>query len=155
MFNEPALQDRFGPRNSCFGCGPSNPRGLQIKSHVRGDDVIAEWKADTAHEAFPGVLCGGIIGTLLDCHSNWAAAWHLMNKNQVQGFPYTVTAEYTVKMLKPTPTSGMIHLRAWVVESSDRKATVEAELSAGGAVTAICKGIFVAVKEGHVAHGRW
>ena len=32
-----ALQDRFAPQSRCFGCGPANPQGLQIKSHVAED----------------------------------------------------------------------------------------------------------------------
>ena len=26
------LQDRYAPSNACFGCGPANAQGLQIKS---------------------------------------------------------------------------------------------------------------------------
>ena len=58
-------------------------------------------------------------------------------------------------MLKPTPTDGPVHLRARVVESTDDRATVDCELSAGGIVTATCRGTFVAVKPGHPAYDRW
>ena len=76
-----SLQDRFAPHNRCFGCGPSNDKGLRIKSIVSGDEVVAEWQPEPHHEAFPGMLNGGICGTLLDCHSNWTAAWHLMQQS--------------------------------------------------------------------------
>ena len=69
-----SIQDRYAPGNACFGCGPSNPDGLQIKTFVEGDEFIAEFTPEKRHEAFDGVLCGGIIGTLLDCQMNWAAA---------------------------------------------------------------------------------
>ena len=36
-----SLQDRYAPQNRCFGCGPSNDKGLRIKSYVEGDEVIA------------------------------------------------------------------------------------------------------------------
>lgn len=152
---EKSLQETHGPKNTCFGCGPSNMKGLRIKSFVRGDQVTCDWQPEPHHEAFPNVLCGGIIGTLLDCHSNWTAAWHLKEKRQVEKLPYTVTAEYSVKLLDPTPTSGPVHLVAKVVESSLRRAIVDAALSAGGKVTATCHGIFVAVEAGHPAYGRW
>jgi hypothetical protein len=42
--------------------------------------VVAEWKPEKKYEAFEGVLNGGIIGTLLDCHCNWTAAYHLMKR---------------------------------------------------------------------------
>src|SRR5204863_1255601 len=75
-----SLQERYAPENACWGCGPANPHGLRIRSFPRGEEVVAEWKPEPRYEAFQGVLNGGIIGTLLDCHCNWAAAWHLMNK---------------------------------------------------------------------------
>lgn len=155
MTDQKSLQDVYGPRNACFGCGPSNPKGLRIKSFVQGDEIVCDWKSEPYHEAFPGVLCGGIIGSLLDCHSNWAAAYHLMKRAGADRVPYTVTAEYSVKMLKPTPTDGPVHLTAKVTESTDKKAVVEAQLIAGGEVTATCTGTFVAVKPGHPAYGRW
>lgn len=150
-----SLQDRYAPHNACFGCGPANEKGLRIKSIAQGDVVVAEWRAEKHHEAFPGMLNGGITGALLDCHSNWTAAWHLMQKAGASTPPCTVTAEFHVKLKRPTPTNGPIHLRAKVVESSEDRAVIEAELEAGGKVTATCRGVFVAVKEGHPAFHRW
>lgn len=150
-----SLQDQYAPQNSCFGCGPKNQQGLQIKSFPKGDDVVAEWRAQPHHEAFPGVLNGGIVGSLLDCHSNWTAAWHLMNKNGEEHPPCTVTASYAIKLKRPTPTHAVIKLVARVVESTSDKAVVEAELLAEDKVCATCRGTFVAVKPGHPAYHRW
>jgi acyl-coenzyme A thioesterase PaaI-like protein len=107
------------------------------------------------YEAFPGVLNGGIIGTLLDCHCNWTGAWHLMSKSGADAPPCTVTADYAIKLLRPTPTAGPVFLAAKVVESSNDRAIVEGTLTAGGKVCATCRGTFVAVKEGHPAFHRW
>jgi acyl-coenzyme A thioesterase PaaI-like protein len=150
-----SLQDRYAPENACFGCGPSNPRGLQIKSVVAGDEVVATWTPEPHHQAFPGVLNGGIVGALLDCHCNWTAAWHLMRAAGADSPPCTVTAEYTIKRKAPTPTEGPLQLRARVAESKGSKAWIEGELRAGETVTATCRGLFVAVKPGHPAYGRW
>ena len=150
-----SLQDRYAPRNQCFGCGPANAQGLKIKSFPEGEFVIAEFHAQAYQAAFDNMLSGGICGTLLDCHSNWTAAYHLMQRTGQSEPPCTVTAEYAVKLLAPTPMSGPIKLKAWVVDSSDRKAVVEASLEAGGHITATCRGTFVAVKEGHPAYHRW
>jgi acyl-coenzyme A thioesterase PaaI-like protein len=117
--------------------------------------VVAEWRPEAHHEAFQGVLNGGIIGALLDCHSNWAAVWHFMRTRGVDEPPACVTADFHVKLLRPTPTAGPVHLEAGVVEATDDRAIVEATLSAGGKPTATCRGTFVAVKEGHPAFGRW
>jgi acyl-coenzyme A thioesterase PaaI-like protein len=150
-----SLQDRYSPSGRCFGCGPLNEKGLRIKSFPRGDEVVCEWRAEKHHEAFEGTLNGGICGALLDCHSNWTAAWHLMNRNGLEAPPTTVTAEYHVKLKKPTPSGAPLLLRSRVVESSEDRAVVEATLEANGEVTCSCRGVFVAVKEGHPAYHRW
>ena len=150
-----SLQARYAPHNACFGCGPSNPDGLRLESVVDGDEVVCTWTPKTMHEAFPGVLAGGIIGTLLDCHCNWTAAWHLMQRAGAESPPCTVTAEYTIKLRRPTPTDGPVKLRAKIVDSSEDRATVTGTLEAGGRICATCEGLFVAVKEGHPAFHRW
>ena len=152
---EASLQDTYSPNGICFGCGPTNEKGLRIKSRVSGDDVVATWRASKHHEAFDGMLSGGIAGTLLDCHSNWTAAYHLMRRAGTPTPPVTVTAEYSVKLLRPTPTDGPIELVARPVEIADDRAVIEAELRAGGKVCATCRGTFVAVKPGHPAYHRW
>ena len=150
-----SLQDRYAPNNRCFGCGPANEMGLRIKSRVEGDEVVAEWRPETHHQAFDGILNGGIAGALLDCHSNWTAAYHLMKKSDAAEPPCTVTAEFHITLKRPTPMDVPLHLRARVVESTDDRAVVEATLEANGKVTATCRGTFVAVKEGHPAYHRW
>jgi len=66
-----------------------------------------------------------------------------------------VTAEFHVKLKRPTPLGEILHLRARVVESEADRAVVEASLEAAGKVTSTCRGVFVAVKEGHPAFHRW
>lgn len=152
---EPSLQERFAPLSRCFGCGPANPHGLRLRSHVRADTVVARWQPDERHQAFPGMLNGGIIGTLLDCHGNWTAAWHLMNLNRLDRPRCTVTSDYAVKLLRPTPLDGPVELIARVVESASDRAVVEAELVSAGKVRATCRGTFVAVRPGHPAYHQW
>jgi acyl-coenzyme A thioesterase PaaI-like protein len=150
-----SLQDRYSPNGICFGCGPRNEKGLRVKSHVRGEEVVATWRAEKLHEAFEGILSGGIIGTLMDCHSNWTAAYHLMRRANVGTPPCTVTAEYAIRLRRPTPTDGPIEIVARPVEVGEDRAIVEAELHAGGKVCATSRGTFVAVKPGHPAYHRW
>jgi acyl-coenzyme A thioesterase PaaI-like protein len=150
-----SLQDRFAPQDRCFGCGPANDKGLRIKSHVVGDEVVADWRPEPHHEAFPGVLNGGIVGALLDCHSNWTAAWHLMTRDALSAPPPTVTAEFHVKLKRPTPSTQPVTIRAHVVESKGRAATVDATLESSGVVTANCRAVFIAVADDHPAAKRW
>ncbi len=150
-----SLQDAYFKEGICFGCGPKNEKGLRIKSYVANDKVIADWQPEAHHQAFPGVINGGIIGALLDCHSNWTAAWHLMQRAGTDKPPCTVTAEFAVKLLRPTPADKTLHLEAEVVASDDTKATILARILADGKVCATCDGKFVAVKPGHPAYHRW
>jgi acyl-CoA thioesterase FadM len=91
----------------------------------------------------------------MDCHSLWAAAYHLMKRDGIDAPPTMVTAEYTIKMRRPTPTDGEIEIVARVVDASEDRATVTAELHAGGKICATSSGLFVAVKPGHPAYHRW
>ena len=150
-----SLQDRYAPGNRCFGCGPANEQGLRIKSFPQGNEVVAEFRPQPHHEAFPGVLNGGIAGALLDCHSNWAATWSLMNERKSSTPPCTVTSDFHVVLKRPTPMDAVLKLRAKVVEQSEDRAVVEASIEANGKITATCRGTFVAVKEGHPAYHRW
>jgi len=150
-----SLQDRYAPKSRCFGCGPTNQQGLRIESRVEGEKLVADWTPQKQHEAFPGVVNGGIIGALLDCHSNWAAAWHLMQKTGAQELPSTVTSEFHVKLKRPTPSGAPLRIEARVVESGADRAVVEAEILCGGKVTSTCRGVFVAVLPGHPAYHRW
>lgn len=152
---EPSLQEKYAPQGICFGCGPANDKGLRIRSLLDGGEVVLDWTPEPHHQAWPGMLNGGIIGTLLDCHMNWAAAHHLMVRAVAEVPPATVTAEFSVKLKRPTPSGTPVHLRARVMESSADRAVVEATLSSGDDVCATGRGTFVAVKPGHPAYHRW
>ena len=155
MTEKESIQETYAPKSICFGCGPANEKGLRIRSFEEDGEYVMEWRANSHHEAFPGMLNGGIIGSLLDCHSNWAAAHFLMNKNSKTEPDCTVTASYSVKLLRPTPSDALIKLRAWITDYKEDRATVEAELIANDKVCATCTGLFVAVTEGHPAYYRW
>jgi acyl-coenzyme A thioesterase PaaI-like protein len=152
-----SLQEMYAPDSVCYGCGPANPLGLHIRSFPDddSDDVVCEWMPAPQHHAFLNVLNGGVIGTLLDCHCNWTAAYHLMSRRGVSKPPTTVTADYRIRLLKPTPTDRPVRLRARVVDSTEDRATVEGALESDGVVTATCVATFVAVKPDHPAYGRW
>jgi len=152
---EKSLQETYAPQMACFGCGPANELGLRIRSFPRGDETICEWQPQKHHEAYPGMLNGGIIGSLIDCHANWTAAYFLMRHSAAVTPPCTVTAEFSVKLLRPTPTDAPVSLTARVAELKEDRAVVEVELMAGGKLCATGRGLFVAVRPGHPAYHRW
>lgn len=155
MVDKLSLQQTLAPKSVCYGCGPANADGLHINSHVKDDTLVATWGPDPKYNAFPGVLYGGLIGCLLDCHCNWTAAHHLMQAGGLDSLPCTVTATLDLKFLRPTPSDKPVDLVARVVEAKADRATIEGELLCDGQVCAKARGLFVAVKPGHPAYHRW
>jgi len=154
-----AVQKLYSPRSRCFGCGPLNEHGLRLESFRREGQsgLRASFQPQPYHQAFEGMVNGGIVGALLDCHSNWTAAIALMDARRASAPPCTVTADFHVRLRRPTPLreGTLLTLEADVAELAGDRVVVDALLSAEGRTTASCRGTFVAVKEGHPAFQRW
>ena len=153
--NEISVQDKYAPNSICFGCGPANEKGLQIKSFRTKKGLKMEFETSVEHQAFPGIINGGIISTLLDCHGNWAATMALMDQNQHEYPPCAVTATFSLKLKRPTPLEAKLEIFAIITELKGDRANVEMTLEADGKICAVGEGLFVAVKEGHPAYHRW
>tara|TARA_B100000767_G_scaffold153999_1_gene144805 strand:- start:11047 stop:11514 length:468 start_codon:yes stop_codon:yes gene_type:complete len=152
---EVGVQRQYAPSSICFGCGPANQQGLQINSIRIENGLSMEYLPEHHHQAFPGMINGGIIGTLLDCHGNWTAAIALMDEQGLEEPPCTVTASYSVQLRRPTPTDVPLKVTSQIKELSGDRVEVELLLEANGKVCATGSGLFVAVKEGHPAYHRW
>lgn len=151
-----SLQVRYAPQGMCFGCGPKNLDGLRIRSYDAGDGtVVTTWQARPEHEAFDGYVNGGIIGTLIDCHSNWTAIAALIGRQGLETAPSTVTAEYSVAFKRPTPSTQPLRLIGRAKDVRHDRVTVETSVEVDGVVTATGRATFVAVQPGHPAFGRW
>ena len=130
ILSETPVQDEYAPNSICFGCGPSNKEGLQIKSYRTKGGLQAIFECDEKHQAFPGVINGGIIGSLIDCHGNWTAAIAIMDKNGWDKPQCTVTAQYEVKLKRPTPFGTKLKLNSRVLALQDDRDEVIIELKA-------------------------
>ena len=91
-----------------------------------------EYTPEPHHQAFPGMVNGGIIGTLLDCHGNWTAAVALMDRDGSEEPPCTVTASYSVQLRRPTPKDTPLHVTRQVISIEGRKVEGELLLEADG-----------------------
>lgn len=146
----PALQDAW-PNGTCYGCGPANPAGLHIKSYwdSDGETVIATFQPEARYNAgFPNVMYGGLVASLIDCHSIWTA---IATTYRAEGREHGtlpaisyVTGTLTVRYLRPTPLDTPVLLRARVTELHPRKALVTCTVQAGDLVTA--EGTVLAVR---------
>lgn len=126
-----SIQERLYPQLTCFGCGHANPAGLKLRSFPADADVIASFRPWPEHDNGFGYLNGGIIATVLDCHSG-AAVFHdsaLRDEVAPPGVPLLyVTAGLDVRYLRPTPLHETLTLRAVITERTEAEMKVDVEL---------------------------
>lgn len=144
----PAVQDTYPDDVAhCYGCGRLNEVGHRIKTRQLGDGTVTEFTPKDFHTAIPGYTYGGLVASVVDCHSTGSAAIFAMQRDgKVVGSepsPRFVTARLEVDYVLPTPLSPMV-LTGRLVEIKGRKATVDTHLSVDGIVTA--KGLAVLVE---------
>ena len=144
-----------GNKAHVASAGYTCEKGLRINSFRIEGGLRTEFETSLEHQAFPGIINGGIIGTLLDCHGNWTAAMSIFESNNEKKFPSTVTAFFEVQLLKPTPIDTKVEIFSQIVSSTKNKAKVQLELFSKNAICAKSEGVFVGVKEGHPAFYRW
>jgi acyl-coenzyme A thioesterase PaaI-like protein len=136
MTGELSFQDQ-GSVLHCHGCGPDNASGLQIKSYWEDAGAVARWKPEPHHcGGSRDILNGGIIASLIDCHSlNLAIAHAYRAESRPIGssprIAY-VTANINIDYLKPTPIHEPVELRATISRIEGRKTWVRCSLSAAG-----------------------
>jgi acyl-coenzyme A thioesterase PaaI-like protein len=143
------FQDYY-PENfaRCYGCGRLNEHGLQIKSYWDGDETVCTFTPRPYHTAVPGYVYGGLIASLIDCHSTGtaaAAAYRAQGRELGSDPPLRfVTASLHVDYVRPTPIEGPLQLRSQIKEIKGRKVVVTTTLSANGEICA--RGEVVAVQ---------
>ncbi|KAA3665359.1 MAG: PaaI family thioesterase [Chloroflexi bacterium] len=147
--SDKAFQDYYLDEMShCYGCGRLNENGLQIKSYWDGDEAVCVYRPRAYHTAVPGYVYGGLIASLIDCHSTGtAAAAAFKAAGSVPGTESDyrfLTASLHVDYLKPTPIDGELTIRAQVKEIKGRKVVIACVLYAGD--LAYAKGEVVAVQ---------
>ena len=145
----PIIQDHYEDKFShCYGCGRLNSHGMQIKSEWDGKEAVAIYLPRDYEQAFPGYVYGGLLASLIDCHSiaTAAAAKYAEEGRALDSEPPLrfVTASLKVDFLKPTPMGMPLEVRAHAVEVKGRKVVLEATVSVNGAICA--KGAVIAVQ---------
>lgn len=145
------IQD-YMPNNVCFGCGNQNPEGLHIKSTIEGEECVAVWNSQPRFHGWETVINGGVLATLIDCHSMataLSAAYEAEGRAWGSDPVYRyATGTITVRYIKPTPNDRPISLRARLVEMTGRKTRVHCEVFVEGEKTAEADVLAVRVMEG-------
>jgi acyl-coenzyme A thioesterase PaaI-like protein len=138
------MEESFQEQSSvlhCHGCGADNEKGLQIRSYWDGDEAVCEWRPESHHcGGSKQIVNGGIIATLIDCHSlNLAIAHAYKSEGRPIGSSPKigyVTGNLNVSYLRPTPIDETLRLRAKILKIEDRKTWVSCTLSAAGEIRA-------------------
>lgn len=84
------------PKNHCFGCGPDNSEGMQLRFELdeKNRSFVARFKLSGRYVGPPGHAHGGIIATILD---------EAMGKVNKLRHVIALTREMKVEYLRPVP----------------------------------------------------
>jgi acyl-coenzyme A thioesterase PaaI-like protein len=143
------IQHHYNPEAAiCYGCGVNNPQGLHIETQWDGEVGRCHFTPRPEHTAFPGYVYGGLLASLIDCHSIGTAIAALYDRAGRE--PGTepeitcVTGNLNVSYKKPTPMGVPLRLEARIKDIDDRKAVVTCEIYAED--TLVVTGETVAVR---------
>jgi uncharacterized protein (TIGR00369 family) len=126
-------------RDTCFGCGPANPNGLQLKFALSPDGKSYACKFELAGSFVgpPGHAHGGIIATILD---------EAMGKANKLKSKVALTRRMEVEYLRPVPLGQPLVVEGRVSRMKGRTIYNSAELrSAAGSVLARSRGKFLTI----------
>jgi len=131
---EVSVQVAYTPESACFGCGPAAPDGLHLRSFRVPGGLEASVSLNPKYCAFPGIVNGGIVSALFDCHGNWTAAIALMDRGCLPKPPLTLTYELLVTFDEPTPPDAPLIVRSQIVKVKETgdvaaKATVQVDMT--------------------------
>ncbi len=144
-----AFQDYY-PQNlsHCYGCGIHNESGHRIKTYWEGEESVTRFSPEPFHTAVPGFVYGGLLASLIDCHSTGTAAaamYRAAGRAMDTSPPFRfVTGSLHVSYLRPTPLGRELEIRGQVKEIKGRKVVIESTVFVDGVATA--RGEVVAVQ---------
>ncbi len=150
LFVQNYYPDNF---SHCYGCGRLNEHGLQLKTQWDGEKTVTEYFPRPEHLAIPGFVYGGLIASLIDCHSTGSASLALHRRDGHElgdgaAVPRCVTASLKVDFVKPTPHGQPIIVRGKIVEVGKKKVVVHSELYVQGELCARGEVVSVIAPEG-------
>ncbi len=151
----PAIQD-FYPEHlaHCYGCGRLNEHGYRLRTRWEGDVAVTRFTPDPYATSFPGFVYGGLLASILDCHSMAVAASGLYRAEgremelDTPPFHRCVTGTLTVRYERPTPLGPELEVRGVVDSIAGRKVRVRAWVEVGGVVTVRAEVVALDMPEG-------
>ena len=146
-----AVQDYYGEDIAwCKGCGRLNKDGHHFRTGwlIEGVQTVTYYKPRPEEMGIPGFVYGGLIASLVDCHSMGSAALVLHKKNGHElgdgtEPPRFVTGSLHIDYLKPTPQNTLLKAVSTVEEIHPKKFKVLTDVFADDTLCA--KGETIAV----------
>jgi len=136
----------------CYGCGFLNEQGHRIKTHWDGEQTVTRFTPLPEHTAVPGYVYGGLLASLIDCHSTGSGAAALARSRGVDmerdGAPRCVTGTLEVRYTAPTPLGPELEIRGTIIEVKGRKVVVASELRAGDVVCVTGRAVVIEMPDG-------
>ena len=131
-----AFQDYYPEHLAhCYGCGRLNEHGYRIKTYWDGDESVTRFDPAVFHTAIPGFVYGGLLASLIDCHSTGtaAAAMYRAEGREMDTLPAFrfVTGSLAVRYNAATPLGPALEIRGRVTEIKGRKVTIASTLYSG------------------------
>lgn len=128
-----AIQDYYEDEFSvCFGCGRLNKEGHQLKTFLKGEETISTYLPKENQTAISGVVYGGLLASLIDCHGTGSASAFYAKENGIElkkyNAPRFVTGNLNVSYLKPTSLKEILVIKGKLKEIKGRKVVVSIEL---------------------------
>ncbi len=136
----------------CFGCGSLNQHGHRIKTYWDGERTITRFTPRPEHTAVPGFVYGGLLASLIDCHSTGSGAAALARARGIDmvrdGAPRCVTGSLEVRYTAPTPLGPELEIRGIIEEVKGRKVVVSSQLLADGVVCVTGRAVVIEMPQG-------
>lgn len=132
-----AIQDEY-PDNFawCYGCGRLNEKGYHLRTGWLGDKTITFYTPRPEHTGgIPGFVYGGLLASIIDCHSMGSASMYVHRKNGSEigdgaEPPRFVTGSLNVEYKHPTPHGLPLKAIGTVEEIHPKKYKVSTEVFA-------------------------
>ncbi len=152
-----AIQD-FYPEHlaHCYGCGRLNEHGYRLRTRWEGEEAVTRFTPSPFSTSFPGFVYGGLLASILDCHSMAVAASGLYRAEgremdlDTPPFHRCVTGTLTVRYERPTPLGPELEVRGVVEGVDGRKVRVRSWVVVEGQVSVRAEAIALDMPEGLV-----
>ena len=148
-----AFQDYYPEHLAhCYGCGRLNDHGYRIRTFWDGDESVTRFTPRPFHTAVAGIVYGGLLASLIDCHSTGsaAAAMYRDEQREMDTLPPLrfVTGSLQVSYLRPTPLGPELVIRGRVHEIKGRKVVIRSSVLVDGETCASGEVVAVQMPEG-------